>query len=321
MGSPEGEDAVALFAALADETRWAIVRELAVHRRDGWRPKGLSFADLRRAVGVRDAGRFNYHLEKLRGGLVDDDGGEYVLSNQGLELVGSVLAGAYDTSEDTTGDTTEDTTGDTRRETTGHACPRCDRPLEAIYEYGSLRLECPAHGVIVGEVVPARPARERPIDDLVEIAGRRGRARIALAVSGTCSHCWGRVEARVSDEPLEFVGPDGEALDLDDRPIAGMPTVSISCTDCGFFHRLPAHVTLVDHPAVVSFRYDHGDDPTGVPYLGSTLDSVSGAVVEADDAESDLPPEAAARIEFVAGDETLVVTLDRSAAVVGTDRR
>lgn len=307
MGAPREDgavgtgsaDAVSLFGTLAEETRWAIVRELATHRRDGWRPEGLSFADLRRAVGVADAGRFNYHLKKLRGGLVHKNGEEYVLSNQGLELVGSVLAGAYDTAE-------------TRRETIDHACPRCDRPLEAIYEFGYLRLECPVHGILLGEVVPARPARERSIGDLVAIAGRRSRARIRLAVSGTCGHCWGRAETCVSDDPLEFVGPDGEDLDLDDRPIAEMPSVSISCTDCGFFHRLPAHVYLVDHPAVVSFRYDHGDDPTGISYLGSTLDAVSGRSIE----EGDDP---AAVVEFVAGNDRLAVTLDASAGVLDAD--
>lgn len=304
-------DAVSLFGTLAEETRWAIVRELATHRRDGWRPEGLSFADLRRAVGVADAGRFNYHLKKLRGGLVHKNGEEYVLSNQGLELVGSVLAGAYDTTDET-----DDATA-TRNEPTDHACPRCDRGLEAIYEYGYLRLECSTHGILVGEVVPARPARERPIDELVAVAGRRGRARIGLAVSGTCAHCWGRVETRVSDDPLEFVGPDGEDLDLDDRPIDGMPVVEISCIDCGFSHRLPAHVYLVDHPAVVAFRYDHGDDQTGIAYLDSTLDSVSGTV--AGDGGPELPTGAVARIEFVAGDNRLAVTLDASAAVLDAD--
>lgn len=299
MASPDdespsvGDGAVALFAALAEKTRWAIVRELAVHRRDGWHPEGLPFADLRRAVGVSDAGRFNYHLEKLRGGLVFENEGEYVLSNQGLELVGSVLAGAYDTAGP-------------RRETIDEHCTRCGRRVEAIYEFGYLRLECPAHGVFVGEVVPARPARERSINELVSVAGRRSRARIGLAVEGTCAHCWGRVETAVSDDPIRFAGEN-------DRRLDDVLSVSISCTNCGFCHRLPAHVYLVGQPAVVSFRYDNDDDQTGIPYLGTTLERISGEMVDTD--------RAAATVTFIADEDRLVVSIDDSARVIGTERR
>jgi hypothetical protein len=49
------------FALFADETRVAIVEALA-ERTTAEGTDGLSFAELRRAVGVRDAGQFNYHL-------------------------------------------------------------------------------------------------------------------------------------------------------------------------------------------------------------------------------------------------------------------
>jgi len=50
---------------LSDETRLAVVLELAAADAV---PDGdpLSFSTLRDRVGVRDSGRFNYHLDRLR---------------------------------------------------------------------------------------------------------------------------------------------------------------------------------------------------------------------------------------------------------------
>jgi DNA-binding transcriptional ArsR family regulator len=48
------------FAALGDPTRIAILRALF---EDPHEP--TAFSDLRRAVGVRDSGQFNYHLGEL----------------------------------------------------------------------------------------------------------------------------------------------------------------------------------------------------------------------------------------------------------------
>lgn len=50
----------------------------------------LSYTDLRTAVGVEDRGRFNYHLRQLEG-LVESDGGAYVLTERGERVVERVL--------------------------------------------------------------------------------------------------------------------------------------------------------------------------------------------------------------------------------------
>lgn len=114
----------AVFELLADETRLAIVRELAAERQSNWQWSGATFAELRRAVGIADAGNFSYHLEKLRGPLVVKDGDEYHLRNRGMELVGAVESGQY------TG------AGTPLRGETDYECPYpdCDRPLVGVYE-------------------------------------------------------------------------------------------------------------------------------------------------------------------------------------------
>ncbi|MEF8852968.1 MAG: winged helix-turn-helix domain-containing protein [Haloarculaceae archaeon] len=68
------------FALLSDETRVRILVALAEAA------GGLRFSELRTRVGVRDAGRFNYHLEKLRGRLVEKSGETYVLTAAGADV-------------------------------------------------------------------------------------------------------------------------------------------------------------------------------------------------------------------------------------------
>lgn len=75
----DGEGAVSdTFTLLSNETRVAIVRALADGSDDA-----LGFSELRSRVGVRDGGRFNYHLQKLRGRLVEKTAEGYALTAEG----------------------------------------------------------------------------------------------------------------------------------------------------------------------------------------------------------------------------------------------
>jgi DNA-binding transcriptional ArsR family regulator len=67
-------DVVDAFDALADETRLGVLRALV--RADG----PLEFSDLRARAGVRDSGRFNYHLDRLLGRFVEKRNGRYALT-------------------------------------------------------------------------------------------------------------------------------------------------------------------------------------------------------------------------------------------------
>jgi DNA-binding transcriptional ArsR family regulator len=91
-------DLAAVFDLLSDETRLAIVRALAERRfehpdRADVPPDraGLSFSELRTRVGARDAGRFNYHLGKLRGALVEKTPDGYRLTDRGVTVGGLLL--------------------------------------------------------------------------------------------------------------------------------------------------------------------------------------------------------------------------------------
>lgn len=89
-GPPFGdrdEALVALFDLLSDETRLRIVSVLAAHEHANPAAPPLGFDVLRERVGVRDSGRFNYHLRKLDGTLVEKVDGGYGLTPTGRNVV------------------------------------------------------------------------------------------------------------------------------------------------------------------------------------------------------------------------------------------
>jgi len=86
-GSSSGTDETAegapsdALAVLGEETRVRILRVLA----ETGEP--MSFSELRRAVGVEDAGRFNYHLSRVCEHFVREVGSGYELDSAGAQLV------------------------------------------------------------------------------------------------------------------------------------------------------------------------------------------------------------------------------------------
>lgn len=80
-----------VFGLLSNETRLDIVRVLAEYRFDETCGRYLSFTELQRRVGARDAGRFNYHLAELRGSLVEKTPEGYSLTDEGVTVSALVL--------------------------------------------------------------------------------------------------------------------------------------------------------------------------------------------------------------------------------------
>jgi DNA-binding transcriptional ArsR family regulator len=77
-GDGEVSDALAV---LAEETRVRILRTLAEAE------DPMAFSELRRAVGVEDAGRFNYHLSRACEHFVRETESGYELERAGARLV------------------------------------------------------------------------------------------------------------------------------------------------------------------------------------------------------------------------------------------
>jgi len=80
------DDPTDALAVLSDETRLAILRTLAEA------DEPLPFSRLRERAGVRNSGRFNYHLRQLCEYFVRETDGGYELGPAGSRLVATTAA-------------------------------------------------------------------------------------------------------------------------------------------------------------------------------------------------------------------------------------
>jgi len=233
------------FELLGNEVRLGIVRELAAVRRSNWQWQGRTFASLRRAVGVADAGNFNYHLDKLRGHFVVKDGDEYKLTYAGMQVAGAVVAGTYTDR------------GDPRTATLDVPCVECGDPLRLAYEREFLAVECDEHGIQFGTSLPPGAAAGRSTDELVRLATLDARQDVERARSGVCPHCWGAIEPTLpTDTVLDAVTGDREPV----RP--GEPWAEFECDRCGVVFWLPATACVVNEPSVVAIATASGSTLT-----------------------------------------------------------
>lgn len=256
---------VEVFDRLGHETRLAILQELATYRRVNWRMEGQTFAELRRAVGTRDPGNFSYHLEKLCDHFVRQVGDEYQLTDAGLEIADAIVAGMYGSR------------GEPRTATTDYPCPFCEKSVSATHEHELLTLACDDHGTLFGTTLPVGAVEGRSMDDVIRIATRDAQQDIEQACAGVCFHCWGRMHSSlVVGEPLRHPATDET---LDEAFVSGdVFTVVIDennaiavfgCERCETVFWIPPGGCITQHPAVVSFYYNHGFDIREMPYLDS----------------------------------------------------
>ncbi|WP_123533133.1 winged helix-turn-helix domain-containing protein [Halosimplex salinum] len=295
--STDGADPTAVFDLLADETRLAIVRELAVERYANWQWSGKTFAELRRAVGVADAGNFSYHLEKLTGRLVAKDGDEYYLLNHGLQIVGAVESGRYSD------------TGEVVRGETSYDCPYpdCQRALEGVYEDQYFRLRCPDHHRFAATILPPIVAAEHSPDELVEITTLDTRQDIQRARAGVCPNCWGPTDATLPVE--EPTMPSQIEADLPEDTVLA----AFDCRQCGLSFEVPPGACVVDHPAVVAFYEDHGEPLRGRPHIDLPFCGLASAALES-------TGPVRVRIDVPLDDDCLSLWLDSETNVVEYER-
>ena len=294
-GMPGGEptDHADAFAALSNETRVAILEAL-------WAAEGhrASFSELRRAVEMRDSGKFNYHLDKLTDDfVVRTDDGDYRLRLAGIHVVGSLISGTY--------------AQDEAIETVPYdePCPLCG--AETVFRYDGETFaiectECSALGLASGPAPPSVFADADP----AEVSDRAERYLHSLMDdfrSGFCLFCESPVELTVV--PNEAIAPD-DAVDADLAPI---PILQHDCPACGESARTNLGPVLARHPAVVSFLHEHGTSVRELPLFDLTVFSAAdGAVSQRDPTR--------AWVRYTVDGDAIEVTVDGDAAVVDVTR-
>lgn len=231
VGSPEEA-----FSVLGDETRLAVLLELADVANTEGPEAGLTFSELRRRVGVEDSGRFNYHLDKLQQGFVKKSGEKYVLQFPGTAIVSAVYAGTYRGS-------VEEQTAESRFD-----CRKCGRSLEISYATGQLLFQCPEHGPVLGHPVPPGAHTGRSLQELAAVTVDRQLSDLYVTLRGTCPECWGRVDI---EYPVTYADAP------DDSVVYGQ----VTCERCWLRYKFLLRAIVAAHPASLGFYADHGFDP------------------------------------------------------------
>lgn len=271
------------FEILADETRLGILRVLAAHRRDQPEAGGMGFSELRRAVGMRDSGNFNYHLQQLLDRFVTDTEAGYRLAPAGFEVVGAALAGVYEEREDREPIELPD------------PCPACGTSLEASYETGLVSVTC-ENDHVFRNVLPPGALDGRDLEDIIGLLTLRTQQDFERALAGVCPNCYAELQWAIDPDT------NGEP-----------PQFQTRCDRCGVVVEVPAGTVNLRHPAVVSFFYDHGIDVRERPYWSPVFwDGVSVSALERD------PLRLAIDVEH--DGERLRQTVDHQLSVVDTER-
>lgn len=271
------------FAILGNDLRVDILLAVADAERPGYAQQGVQFSKIKGRVGVEDAGRLNYHLDKLRGHFLRRTDEGYRLRYAGWRVVRVVEAGSYHEQLERAFDAPG-------------SCYACDGSLRARTGDGWLGIRCVDCEVVhTAHPLPPWLLRERSEEDILRALDADVRHRMSLVADRLCPECLGETRVTVrEDVPKEW--------DIDVIP-------QFRCTHCSYWFHPPFGLLALDEPTVVEFLERHGTDPAEHPYWVISL-CVNPAHLTV---ESRDPWRLA--LSATRDDETLRVTFDDTAAV------
>ncbi|WP_224270481.1 winged helix-turn-helix domain-containing protein [Haloprofundus salinisoli] len=277
------------FSLLADETRLAILRELS----DA--DDSLSFSELRARVGVRDSGKFNYHLKKLLDSFVRRDEGGYELTLAGTQVVGALLAGTYTASVSLE---PIEIDGD---------CRECGASLVAVYEDEHAKIRCCECGTVrMSFTFPPGTIEQYDREELPLAFERWVLSEFAQATRGFCPNCSGRLDASLE------LNEDGHDRNRSFRNEVAY--LRYRCGRCGNEMLASVDTLATNHSTVVAFLADRGIDLDDVPSweLDQVLDANETEMLSRD------PPRVRSTVGV--GGESVALVVDDSGEVVDVER-
>jgi DNA-binding transcriptional ArsR family regulator len=283
------------FKIIGNETRLAALDAL-------WgptKPGTMGFADLRKAVGMRDSSQFNFHLKKLvDGGFVEKIDDTYSIRQAGARVICTLRTGYLTDHPELE-----------PFQTTGR-CYACDAPLEARYDDEMYIVACSGcERLHTRGWFPPSLLTGRTPEEALLVGERAMRASIALTVAGICSVCNGTTVRTLSRGPsdvpvlTEYVDPerDGGVRDW------------YVCSHCSAWVTRSPGDAVIDHPAVVALYSDHGTDVRSCPRweLPWTIDASVLEVVSGEPFR--------VRLTVALEGEKRVLTLDEAFEVVSVE--
>ncbi|APW98563.1 ArsR family transcriptional regulator [Halobiforma lacisalsi AJ5] len=234
------------FQALGNEIRMGIL-DTMLERTDGEGPSRVSFSALFEASDVDTSAGFAYHLEQLVGPYLHqyDDG--YELTYAGERIGRTIATGTYTHRVDRPPVELEE------------SCPFCGRQdLEARSADNVVTISCDDCGRSLLRLGVPPVGIGGHGDEFPAAFDRYHRHRLGLAADGVCPDCSGDVSGRLVT-PSTTVA-DELPSEYDDHVQA-----EFSCHGCGIELRCPVTLAVLDHPSVVSFYHEHGEDVSERP--------------------------------------------------------
>jgi hypothetical protein len=267
------------FQLLANETRLKIL--YALWNAPEWT---ATFTELKKAVGMRDSGQFQYHLNELGGTFLGKTDDGYTHLAGGIALYRAMLGSV--TGPETATPISLDT-----------ACSTCGAALTLRYDNQVFDARCPDCDETVSNAPFLRAGLEnRTDDDRANAFDVWTRRLVGLLRDGVCPWCASTVTHEFSQ--MESDGTkEGDEIHI-----------THTCDRCGGFLRTTPAENVIDHPAVVAFCYDRGIDLTAIPHW-----KVDGYVSENTRLVSDDPAEV--RVTIRLADDELTLLLDEEMRV------
>lgn len=228
------------FQPLGNEIR---TRVLAALLDEDNGPVTLPFSELAEASGADTTAGFAYHLRQLTDHYLRETDDGYTLTDAGIRIARAIESGVYTESVDRDPISIDD------------PCPFCsDNALVATATDNTVTVRCQAcEGVVLRLPLPPSGHRTHTDAAFPGALDRLYRHRVSLMTEGSCPECGGKTTARVgyaeTETQTETEAPESEPAQL-----------RLDCTGCGYTLRCPVTLAVIDHPAVVSFYYDHGED-------------------------------------------------------------
>ncbi|WP_332900210.1 winged helix-turn-helix domain-containing protein [Haladaptatus sp. CMSO5] len=246
------------FSLLANETRVSTLEAL-------WKSwdDAVPFSELRRQVGVRDAGQFHYHLSKLCDHFVCKGEDGYSLTPAGFKIAQSVVAGTGIEMPSVESTSTE------------RACPCCGNAVNVRYADGAVRVycsECPGfwsgtdeygameRGYLGGWEFPPAGLRDRTTDERLDASIAYMITRTESLMLGVCPDCGGKATGVMS--VCETHDPGDEVCTDCGRNFLGV--THWRCETCKLLFAAPSWAAAVQHPRVRALltrdKADYRDD-------------------------------------------------------------
>lgn len=269
----------AAFELLGNETRLDVLR--ALFDADG----PLPFSELQDVVGLRDSGRFNYHLEKLLAVFVRKSDRGYELTAEGRDVVGSILAGAYTKTVEADPIPVDAT------------CWSCHGSLAGMFADDHVRIACmDCDRTIISLAIPPGAFEQYERAEWPIVAEQWTRRKFETMRNGFCLVC---------------DGPTGRRLETDPEGLQDEFDVGVryTCERCGEELFSNAEASVIGHPAVTAFHYQRGVDLTETPMW-----DLDWAVRPTAEVVSTEPLRVAVPVEH--DGDRLLLTLDERATVV-----